>query len=296
MEHNGSNIKKKKSHIAFIDIFKPTPNQLIYHYCNSDSFHAICQNKTIRLSDLNLMNDGLEIKWGYSIWIELANQLITEFGHDFIDEIDKVIHGFGLHSLMISSSFSRKPDIPNQWQAYAEDGKGFCIGFKAKELFQLPVYPVKIIYNKREQIRKIKNIVKYIHENTKDFGNDFFELCFQLTVELASLKNSSLEEEEEIRMIHLLTFFRTKKSLKLIDAGGYTMGQKTAGQKILYGFRYGCPIAYQDYDFTINKNIHPIKQVILGPKNNCIPLGISVYLETIGIENVHILKSKASYI
>ena len=273
----------------FIEKYRPKSNELIYHYCNSDSFNNICQNKTIRLSDLFLMDDGLEIKWGYSIWIDVANQLISTLGHDFIDKIDKIIHEFGLHSLIISSSFSMKGDILSQWRAYAADGKGFCIGFKAKDLFQLPVYPVKIIYNNKEQIRKIKSAVKFIHENTKEFGKVFFELCFQLMVELASLKNPSFDEEKEIRIIHLLTFQQEKKSLKLIDKGGYALGCETSGQEIKYRFRDDCPIAYQDYDFTINKLINPIKQVILGPKNNSLPSGISVYLTTLGIENVQIL-------
>ena len=246
------------------------------------------------------MNDGLEIKWGYAVWIEVANNLIGEFGFEFIDEIDKVIHGFGFHSLIISSSFSMKGDILSQWRAYASDGNGYCVGFKAKDIFNLPIYPIKIIYNKKEQFKKATDSVRIIHlaetRSNEKFGKDFFEFCFFFATELASMKNPSFEEEKEIRTIHLLTFKPSNKSLKLIDVGGTSFGVETSGQEIKYRFRDDCPIAYQDYNFTNDGKINPIKEVILGPKNKSLPTGISVYLETLGFDNVKILKSKLSYV
>lgn len=50
-----------------------------------------------------------------------------------------------------------------------------------------------------------------------------------------------------------------------------------------------------DIDFTNGGAINPIKEVVLGPKNDAIPMGISVFLETLGVGNVRIRKSKASY-
>lgn len=246
------------------------------------------------------MNDGLEIKWGYSVWIEVANILIGELGHEFIDEVDKVIHGFGFQSLIISSSFSMKSDIPSQWRSYADDGNGYCVGFGANEIFNLPIYPVRIIYNKKEQIRKVTETVRFIHltetNSNEKFGKDFFELCFFFSTELASMKNPSFEEEQEIRTMHLLTFKPSNKSLKLTDTGGTSFGIEKNGQEVKYRFRDDCPIPFQDYDFTNGGKINPIKEVVLGPKNKSLPTGISVYLETMGLGNVKILESKSSYI
>jgi hypothetical protein len=42
--------------------YKPKGNELLYHYCSAEAFHAICTNKTIRMSDLFTMNDYLELQ------------------------------------------------------------------------------------------------------------------------------------------------------------------------------------------------------------------------------------------
>lgn len=286
--------------MKFLEKYKPKPNEIIYHYCNSDAFNSICQFKTLRLSDLYSMNDGSELKWGYSIWIDVANLLIEEMGHDFIDRIDKEVHLYGLRSLIISSSFSMKNDVLSQWRAYSDDGNGYCIGFKAKEIFNLPVYPIKILYNKKEQIKKVSDTVKFIHfseQNNKDkFGQDFRELCFFFATELASLKNPSFAEEKEVRIIHVLGFKASNDGLKLKDDGGFAFGKEVHGQEIKFRFREDCPIPYQDYDFTNGNTINPITQVVIGPKNKSLPTGISIFLETIGLEKVKILNSKVPYV
>lgn len=282
--------------MIFLEKYKPKLNELIYHYCNSETFNSICLNKTIRLSDLFTMNDELEIKWGYSIWEEVANLLLNKFDFEFIDKINKEIHFFGLRSLIISASFSMKSDILNQWKTYAADGKGYCIGFKATEIFKLPVYPINILYDKGKQIKKAIKMVSYIHisesNNSFKYGEDFKELCFCFATALASMKNPTYEEEKEIRIIHLLSFEPNNSGLKLKDEGGFSFNKEVSGQVIKFRFNDNCPIPYQDYDFTNNNTTNPIKQVIIGPKNKSLPTGVSIYLETLGIENVEILNSK----
>jgi hypothetical protein len=237
------------------------------------------------------MNDRTELKWGYSIWIEVANLLMEELGHEFIDAIDKHIHEFGFHSLIISSSFSLKSDMLSQWRAYSSDGNGYCIGFNAQDIFELPIYPFKIIYNKKQQIKKIIETVRFIYfadaVSKEKLGQKFFDHCFFLSAELASMKNPSFFEEKEIRAIHVLSFKPSNKSLKLTD---------DEGQKVKFRFREDCPIAYLEYDFTNDGKTNPIKEVIIAPKNKSLISGISIYLETLGIENVIVKNSKVPYV
>lgn len=277
--------------MLFLEKYTPKPKELIYHYCSSESFQAICENKTIRLSDLFSMNDGTELKWGYSIWIEVANLLMKELGREFVDAVDKHIHEFSFHSLIISSSFSLKSDMLSQWRAYSSDGNGYCVGFNAQDIFKLPVYPFKIIYNKKQQIKKITETVKFIYfaeSITKEkFSQKFFDHCFFLSAELASMKNPTFFEEKEIRAIHVLALKQSNKSLKLID---------DEGEKVKFRFRENCPIAYLDYDLTNGGKTNPIKEVIIGPKNKSLVSGISIYLETLEIENVVVKNSKVPYV
>ena len=64
--------------------FIPGENQLIYHYCSAESFHAICSNKTIRLSDILSMNDSMEMQWGHDVFKEVTKELSAELENDFI--------------------------------------------------------------------------------------------------------------------------------------------------------------------------------------------------------------------
>lgn len=81
----------------------------------------------------------------------------------------------------------------------------------------------------------------------------------------------------------------------MFDAGGRAFGKDVDGAKVEFRMRGETPAAYIDVDFTDGGRVNPIKEVRLGPKNDAIPFGISIYLETLGIGNVKIRKSKASY-
>ncbi len=125
--------------------YKPKRNDIVYHYCDANAFLSICTNKKIRLSDIFSMNDYLEMHWGYEIWRKVANHLIPELGLDFIDTIDKFLHTSGVFNLVVSSSFSKEGDVLSQWRAYAADGTGYVIGFKALTLTKLAVRPLIVL-------------------------------------------------------------------------------------------------------------------------------------------------------
>ncbi len=87
-------------------IFTPNENDILYHYCDSFSFHAICQNRKLWFNDLFSMNDSLELYWGYSIWERAAGTKIEQYGEEFLNEIDNVIHQSGRRGLLLVSCYS----------------------------------------------------------------------------------------------------------------------------------------------------------------------------------------------
>lgn len=245
------------------------------------------------------MNDYLEMHWGYSIWERAATELLPEIGKDFLDAIDQVIHFSGLKCLVLASCFSRDGDVLSQWRAYADDGNGYAIGFNAKDLLQLPIRPLKVEYRERKQINEVKRIIRALHEVEKDekekFGEEFINACSTIGFDLASYKNPAFSEELEVRLVHLINFKESNGSFKLIDNGGTAFGKQTEGQDVKFLMTQDAPKAYLDLSFTNGGKVSPIKQVIIGPKNFVRTTAISVYLETLGISNVDILRSKASY-
>lgn len=253
----------------------------------------------MRFSDLFSMNDFMEMHWGYSIWEQAATELLKEVGKDFLDEIDNVIHSAGNLGLLVASCYSLDGDVLSQWRAYADDGKGYAIGFRAKDLIELAVRPLRVLYNQKEQIEETKNIIRALHEVEETqqikFDSDFQRACFKLAFDLAAFKNPAFAEEKEVRLVHLLDFKKSNDSLRLTDAGGHAFGKECKGQPILFRMRDNMPIAFIEQDFSNDGNINPIKEVIIDPKNGVLPTAISIFLETIGISSVKVKESKASY-
>lgn len=280
-------------------VYNPKEKEIIYLYCDVNSFHSICTTKRIRLTDLFSMNDFLEIHWGYNIWIEVANILIGELGKEFIDMVDQCIHDSGKYGITVAACFSLNGDVLSQWRAYADDGKGFVIGFSAKDLLNLPITPLKVLYDKNKQIDELRKSILslYNSENNKNnkYSGDFKTQCYLLSAELASFKNPAFIEEMEIRLIHLLDFVPSNNFLRLLDAGGFYFGQERVGNKVTHRVKKKTLTAYIEEDFTNNGKMNPIKEVIIGPRNMMMDSAVAVYLETEGIGSVKISRSVASY-
>lgn len=280
-------------------VYEPIEKEILFHYCDASAFYSICNTKTLRLSDLFSMNDFLEIHWGYSIWQKVANEIHDKVGKQFLDEIDKVIYSAGTLGLLTSTCFSRNGDVLSQWRAYADDGNGYVIGFNAEDILKLPIRSLKVLYNEEEQVSELKNVILSLYDVEKDekekYSSEFKTACYTIACDLAAYKNPAFEEEQEIRIIHLLDFEKSNNFLKLVDYGGISFNNKSKGKPIKFRMRDNIPVAFIEEDFTDNGRINPIKEVIIGPKNNVLPSAISVFLETIEIGSVIIKKSKASY-
>lgn len=201
--------------------------------------------------------------------------------------------------MLVASCFSLDGDVLSQWRAYSDDGKGYAIGFRAQDLAQLPVKILKVLYERKEQIDEMKSIIRAIYEAEKTegekFGSNFLNTCLSLAFDLAAYKNPAFEEEREVRLVHVLTFEASNNSLRLNDTGGYAFGEEYKGGTVSFRMRDNIPVAFIELDFSNGGRINPIKEVIVGPKNQGLLSAISVYLETIDLGSVEIKKSRASY-
>ena len=280
-------------------VYKPKEDDILYHYCDANAFLSICTSGKIRFGDLFSMNDFMEMHWGYSVWEEAATELLDVVGREFLDEIDKIIHSSGMKGVLTASCFSLSGDVLRQWRAYADDGQGYAIGFSAKDLIEAPVRPLSVLYNHEKQVHEMKSIIlslfKVEQQEEIKFGGDFWEVCTRIAFDLSSFKNPAFAEEQEVRLVHLLSLVEGQSFFKLTDDGGTAFGQPAAGEPIQFKIRHNTPTPFIDLDYTNKGIINPIKEVILGPKNDSLPTGVAVFLETVGIGSVRILKSKASY-
>ena len=247
------------------------------------------------MNDLHSMNDFMELHWGYSIWEQSANTRIEKYGKEFLDEIDEVIHFSGFQSLLLANCFSTDKDVLSQWRAYADDGKGYVIGFNAKELLGLPIRALQVLYDKEQQIKEATATIDALYQLKQEDSNEFKTFCNVFGYDLSAFKNPAFIEEKEIRLIHLLDFKKSNDFMKLVDKGGIYFGEDRKGEEIKFRIKQDIPTPYIELDFSNNNKINPIKEVVIGPKNEVMKTAIRIFLETIGIEKVEINKSNASY-
>ena len=124
--------------VLFNRSYRPEDEATIYHYCNAETLRAILTTKTLRFGDVNMMNDYRESAWGYKIFLETANELLAlskevpelkKIDQHFLDQVDKILSSSQLHVHPFTASLSKNPDVLSQWRAYADNGRGFAIGF-----------------------------------------------------------------------------------------------------------------------------------------------------------------------
>lgn len=241
----------------------------------------------------------MEMHWGYRIWELAAGELLNQLGKEFLDEIDEHLHVSGLLGLPVISCLSLQGDVLSQWRAYADDGKGYAIGFRSDQLIQLPVRPIRVLYDKETQLKEVKATIQAIHATKLQGGlnelGGFGSVCFMLATDLVALKNPAFFEEQEVRLVHLLDFCKSNSSLRLVDEGGTAFGVEVPGEPVSFLIRGNIPAAFIDLKFSMGEEPNAIAEIVIGPKNQALPAGISIFLETLGFPSVVVRKSNASY-
>lgn len=278
--------------------FEPKDGNLLYHYCSPETFLAICTGKKLRFCDIFTMNDYMEMHWGYRMWERAASTVIDLVGQEFLDRVDAIVSSSGFAALPIASCLSTKFDTLSQWRAYAQDGLGFCVGFDAHAVLELPVTALVVCYDEDQQLEEIQRFLKAFHSIVEAHPEDkamFFQCAAKFAIELCAYKNPAFIEEAEVRLIHLLRYEESGKSLRLFDAPGTAFRSDYAPQPVKFSMKSGSPVAHLDLDLTEPNGGHPIKRVVIGPKNQSLTSAISIMLETMGIPGVEVIRSEASY-
>jgi len=256
-----------------------------------------------------MMNDAHEMRLGYHIFELAAGELmklsetsanLKGMTKDFFDKVDGIISPLQLSMHPFVVGFSREPDLLGQWRAYADDGRGFTIGFDAQALRNMPVTLIGIEYERDHQIEEMKAALGAIYLENLDDGNSFDskfrQSCMLLGNLMSGFKNATFKDEREVRSIHVLTVKIKGQSIRLTDEGGL-IGQKdeVAGETVQFRTSDSAIIAFIDLPFGRGFQGCPIREVILGPKNPNKPGNVLMFLSHAGYEGVIIRKSVSSY-
>jgi hypothetical protein len=281
----------------------------MFHYCSAQTFLSIIQNRTVRFSYVNLLNDAEEGRWGYDIFIEAVNLLLRREGiyknapavpRAFLDKIDQVWFNSQIGFSNFVACFSSDGDSLSQWRAYADDGRGFAIGFKVKELRRMPIQIYDVLYEKEKQVEEMVNILgaSYLEFQEREMKLDDGWL-FQRSVEIAAssiaLKNPAWRDEKEVRCHHIVSSIVDRASWRLVDDGGLIDGTSVAGQPIQFQARDGVVVPFFDMPFEVSAECQPIQEVVLGPKYLHAPYTVRFALGNAGYGDVPIKNAGSKY-
>jgi hypothetical protein len=277
--------------------YNPSDDELIYHYCGARAFVEITNNRSIWLSAYWTMNDETERQWGYAAFKRATKELQHEVDQAFLDQVYNPIDVSFLSSVVMISSFSLDGDVRSQWVKYADDGRGFAIGFSAKLMKHLPVRHLRVLYDENLQIRELLGNLRHIYEYERSigfkYGEQFQTHLFYLGGDLCAYKNPAFKEEQEIRLVHMSGFVPVGNSGSIIALGARDEHGRRRHRPLKIHFRdnNGIVTPYVILDYSKSGPILPIKEVLLGPRNENAESNIKVFLNTIGMKDVVVRRS-----
>jgi hypothetical protein len=278
--------------------FVPQDKQIIYHYCSADSFEKIVRSKALRFSDANMLNDSEELRWGYRLFEDAATDILRNPKHpdiaglnlDFIDAIDKCVAPLQLQLCQFVCCLSQEGDQLSQWRAYADDGRGFAIGFDARAVVAMPATLMEIQYDRTLQLKEMKVALASIYlgfvKRGSKFDNDFVQDCLLLGMFFCGFKNPSFFEEREIRALRAISVNIEPEAIRFIDDDRREIGFRTSGGSI---------VAYVDLPFTDLLGCNSIAEVVLGPKNPNMPNNVTIFMSHLNHKNIRVRRSSCPY-
>jgi Protein of unknown function (DUF2971) len=119
-------------------VAKPTP-PTIFHYTNEVGLRGIVETGILQLTDIFYLNDPSELRHG----CEPAIEFITAEGSEarpeikaFASELRARLQGGMQAANLFVLSFSEAGNDLAQWRAYADNGRGYALGFDTHMLEQ----------------------------------------------------------------------------------------------------------------------------------------------------------------
>jgi hypothetical protein len=129
--------KTLESFVGTVEAKKPPP--MLYHYTTESGLRGILESGTLWFSDIFAQNDPSELRHGLGIAIDLLKSRITKERPE-IDTFARQVERFDVDAGIEAAGhfficcFSADGDELGQWRAYADNGRGFALGFDTELL------------------------------------------------------------------------------------------------------------------------------------------------------------------
>lgn len=284
----------------------------LYHYCSTESFYKIISNKEIWLTSLSLSNDSMEGQLVKHLLSEIAIKDGLDEGHvkklqEAAANINTIIDGLGF-------CLSEKKDILSQWRGYANDAYGVSIGF-SKEYIELLADSYrggqvsgfalgKVIYEPTEQEQVIKptyeKIKEFINKGAFKPGYSYRSLLSSKSDEEIENENNEIKKQQHSLYMTILFFIsdifllKSKAFEEEFEWRLISLLVKTTDDVCSFYSSFDKIKPYRAFKLA-EFGIHPIKEIVLGPKNNTPKYVVESFLKQSGFNDVKVSSSEASY-
>jgi hypothetical protein len=288
-------------------VYTPDANDVLYHYCSASTLQAMLASRRIRFTDINMLNDSEEARWGYSVFEEASTRLLKRLSIPekvphidltFIESVDEYISPIQLIAHPFVACFSTEPDSLSQWRAYGDDGRGFAIGFRAAALAALPVTLLKVEYDREKQVTEMMQALVATYQRRQEDRapeSEFMEDCCLLATYMVAFKHPAFAYENEIRCVHVVNVNMTDERLRFVDLGGSAGGVDVGGETIGFQVRDNHLTAFLDVPLHEPHAQNFIGEVVLGPKNHSIWGNIQLFLGACGLPKAKLRQSDVPY-
>ncbi len=281
---------------------------MLYHYASIHGFKSILENRCFWMSQLSSMNDYMEHNWLKKIALERISELLKgPHRWSILDPQEKQLPNRLLTRLEIqlrsvphvdpyAVCFSCDGDVLSQWRAYANDGKGFSIGFDPESL----VFPnntalVDVCYDSTEHLDIVNTLLNDAISGLDDEATDeeiervADGLHGALLGPSMRCKNPKFAEEQEWRVVHEPILVDDPSSGKTLRVGpAEKSGFRIRGDELLH---------YLEVKFNDSFKESSVVEVVVGPKNPArVDLEtLRLFLNESGYEHVKLRRSEATY-
>ena len=315
----------------------------IYHYSSNQKCFSILSTQTLRMSDIQKSNDYQELDRFYP---DLLSYISAQYDKNpfplsydgaqdrkALDLLLDATYGIwgdkfetGAFSNFVAC-FTESCDVLTQWQAYADNANGCCIGFSLSALknyckktngvlrlekvkYLSPVEFIDVMVDHAQCILdELNGLREWIVENmTMDDADpdtdgllwfNFSSMLGQAFTDSLRYKSTNFAHEKEWRMFFSNQAYKNAdwvlgEERKLLGPNGFSETLSFLRNKISFNITANDLVPYFPIEFREFKKC-PVTSIWVGPKSKIRKEDISLYMKKYGYENVEIKFSNISY-
>lgn len=256
---------------------------IFYHYTTHTGLKGILKSGGLRATYRMRMNDANEFDYARNVIYKALNEIsgihdLPKVAHSLIiytrKNLDKFLNDTTEMSRAYCACLTISSDHPEQWKIYADNGKGFAIGFNMSHFLNIQVPAVQagqpfilcapVTYNESDQLDLVPRLVETgIHDLL-----NFAATCSQQTQHLTAARDRVTQEI----VVHLLTLidfikapvYSREREIRLILSPN---DGTTKAPNIQYYERGNESIPFIFIDFRNPRTrLLPLAEIKIGPK------------------------------